>query len=110
LPLQDRLKTMTENKAVPSNFNSVAGTIQGMVAGPVSVSDHGLQVTQEAEIRALNGENAVELINRSITGSIINAGNIVSEGGGGIVIKGATLVGDIVNLGQVGAGKESQDK
>jgi hypothetical protein len=26
------------------------------------------------------------------------------------VIKGATLVGDIVNLGQVGAGKESQDQ
>jgi hypothetical protein len=109
---------MTENKTTPTEFNSVVGTINdavngvvdGVVAGPVSVPDQGLQVTREAEIRALDGENAVELINRSITGSIVNAGNIISEGGGGIVIKGATLVGDIVNLGQVGAGKESQDQ
>ena len=113
---------MTEIKTTPTEFNSVVGTIydvvndavngivNGVVAGPVSVPDQGLQVTREAEIRALDGENAVELINRSITGSIVNAGNIISEGGGGIVIKGATLVGDIVNLGQVGASKESQDR
>ena len=70
--------------------------------------EHGLQVTQEGEIRALDGQNAVELMNRSISGSIVNSGSIISQGGGGIVIKGTTLVGDIVNLGNLGAGKDSQ--
>ncbi|MDH6504767.1 hypothetical protein [Polynucleobacter sphagniphilus] len=99
---------MTENQPTSTQFNSIAGTVTGLVKGSVSVSEHGLQVTREGEIRALDGENAVELVNRSISGSIVNAGTITSQGGGGIVIKGATLVGDIVNLGNIGASQKSQ--